>query len=443
MGRYRPVPRDQLAAAILSCPLIHDLADDIAGHERRRRRHPLALHLAFGALARLWGSANGLDAAVLTGTWQTVLEHFNAAAAARGSRTVAPYLPPLTSDTYRHARKLLTSDGVLEDLLDAFTARSVELAHGLGLLLPDGPGSRTWPHPTRTIYGDGTIVKPLYRHDTERLGDPDAAEHHRYDGPQWGNSLLTMSVRGPTAHQRVVLAVGRVTQPGREAEGAVDLIRAVHEHARDGIQAVVYDGAFRGPHHETVMTELGLIAVTKVHPATRDGDDRTWRTIPLGHWVHQPEVGGECRHLLAIHNGSVHESVLDDRGEPALSPPCRRVQIRRHPRGRRGGFRFSLGVEVPCPRGMFTAWISPHPQPGDDTHRRPDQLRLIAPSDHHFQVLYGLRNDSEAINAEYKRTLAFGRASGLGWRRQTLDLMSWAVLNNSRAWWSHLGARRR
>ena len=72
MTRHRPVTRPQLVHAVLTCPLIHDLADDVAYLQRRRRRHPLALHLAFGALARLWGSANRLDAAILNGTWETI-----------------------------------------------------------------------------------------------------------------------------------------------------------------------------------------------------------------------------------------------------------------------------------------------------------------------------------------------------------------------------------
>ncbi len=54
-----------------------------------------------------------------------------------------------------------------------------------------------------------------------------------------------------------------------------------------------------------------------------------------------------------------------------------------------------------------------------------------------FKTLYGLRNDSEAINAAYKRTLIADRAATLGWRRQLLDLASWATLTNTLAWHRH------
>lgn len=436
MARHRPLTRHQLVDAVLRAPQIHDLGAHLEPLQPRRRRHPLALHLAWGAMARAWRSANRLDAAVTNGSWRRMIDTYNEVATARGERTVGPFLPPLTSDTYRHARNLLTDDLVLPKLLDRFTSDAVDLANQLGLLRTDGPGSRTRPDPSRTIYGDGTILRPLYNTESNGRSDPDAEQHDRFDGTHWGNNLVCITTRGPATHQRVVLTVGRVDEPNHEARTAVDLIRRVHAHAGDGIQAVVYDGAFRGRHHETVMTELGLIVVNHVHPATRDGDERTWRVIPLGTWTHQPH-GRDCRHQLAIHNGSVHDATIDDSGHAVLSDPCQRRQVRRYPRGRRGGYRFSFGVTVDCPKEPFTAWISPHPPRGETGHTRPDQLRLIPPSDPHFQTLYGLRNDSEAINAEYKSTLSWSRASALGWRRQLLDLLSWALLNNARAWQSH------
>lgn len=344
---------------------------------------------------------------------------------------------PLTSDTYRHARDRLVTDDNLDALLTSFTRHSVRIARAVGLLDPNGGGSRTRPHPSRTIYGDGTVVRPLYRPTNSGRRDPDAEEHTRHDGPIWGNDLVAVATRGPEAQRRVILAVGRVHTRGREADTAVELIRRVHAEAGDGIQAVVYDGAFRGVHHETIMSELGLIVVNKVHPAGRDGDDRTYRQIPLGQWTHTVRRR-PCLHTLVASAGAVHDSTLDDSGRLVLSGPLARHQIRRYERGRLGGWRFTLGVKVPCPKAAFTAWISPHPQLGDPGHGRPDQLRLIPEADPYFQTLYGLRNDSEAINSAYKRTLLADRAAALGWRRQVLDLVSWALLTNTLAWHRHL-----
>jgi hypothetical protein len=139
---------------------------------------------------------------------------------------------------------------------------------------------------------------------------------------------------------------------------------------------------------------------------------------------------------LVAHRGAVHDAVVDDSGTTTLSEPLQRTQVRRYERAD-GGWRFSLGVDVPCAAGGFVAWIAPHPQDGESDTGRPDQLRLLPEGDPYFQTLYGLRNDSEAINAAYKRTLVYDRAAGLGWRRQVLDLLSWSILTNTLAWHRH------
>ena len=430
MTRYRPPSVADQLDALFASPLIYDLAADLEDLNRRTRRHPLAMHLAYGSMARIYRSANRLDAELLSGdTWQRVVERYNAGSAAhpRGIE-MRPATPALLADTYRHVRDQLTTEENLETLQLAFTTHSVALAQRIGLLVPTG-GSRTRPHPQRTIYGDGTVVRPLYNRAERGRQDPDAEEHTRHDGQIYGNNLVAIAVRGEIAQQRVILAVGRVQQRGREADEAVRLIRQVHAVAGDAIQAVVYDGAFRGVHHEILMSEMGLIVVNKVHAGRRAGEERVHRQIPLGpsrHVVH----GRTCEHTLIAQNGSVHEASFDDGGALVLSEALPRRQVRRYQRGG-GGWRFSVGVVVPCPKGTYVTWISPHPQPGERGHGRPDQLRLLPESDPHFQRLYGLRNDSESINSGYKRTLIVDRAAARGWRRQVIDLLSWGIATNS------------
>jgi hypothetical protein len=433
--RHRPPTRSAQLDALFTCPLIHDLAADLGTLGQRSRRHPVAFHLAFGAMSRLFGSGNRLDAELADpDTWASMVERYNKGAALHlDGIEMDPDAPPLLADTYRHVRDHLTTDASMETLLDSFTHHSVAIAQSVGLLRPDGPGSRTYPHPSRTIYGDGTVVRPLYGKADHGRQDPDAEEHSRHDGKIYGNDLVAIATRGPDVAQRVILAVGRVHERGHEAAEAVRLIKKVHAVAGEGIQAVVYDGAFRGVHHDTLMTELGLVVVNKVHAATRDEKLRTYRQIPLGTWEHSVR-GRTCTHTLVVANGSVHDSTMDDSGRLVLSDPLARKQIRRFPRPKDAGWRFSLGVTVPCPKAPFTAWISPHREGGDRSNSRPDQLRLIPEADDYFQTLYGLRNDSESINSGYKRTLLVDRAAALGWRRQVLDLMSWSILVNASAW---------
>jgi hypothetical protein len=387
-------------------------------------------------MTRLWRSGTSLDPALRAGLWDQVVDAYRTGAAAAGCDKGPDHLPILGADTYRHTRDHLTRPDVLPVLLDAFTRHSTHLAHQLGLLDATGPGSRTPPHPTRTVYGDGTVVRPLYRPVRPGgRGDTDGLDHHRHDGPVHGTNLVHFSVRGPDPYRRVVLAVDAVTAPGGEAATAVEVLRRLHRHDPDGPQAVVYDGAFRGTHHHTVLTELGWVPVNKVHPARKTDGRRSWRTVPLGTWTHDTPTG-PCPHTLVAHNGSVHEPVADDRGTTHLGEPLARRQVRRQPLAT-GHWRFSLGVDVPCDQGRFTAWVSPHPPDDDTNFRRPDQLRLVPVSDPLFAGLYGLRNDAEAINSEYKRTLLFDRAAQLGAHRQLLDLLCWALLNNSLAWAHH------
>lgn len=435
MKRTLPPSRSVQLDALFACPLIHDLAHDVGNLTRRPRHHPVALHLAYGALARLYRSAHRLDAEIAhEGFWLQIVERYNKGAALHPFGVeVDSHAPSLTSDTYRHVRDWLTIDDHLEALQTSFIERSVAIANEIGLLLPDGKGSRTRPHPSRTIYGDGTIVRPLYEKSDRGRQDLDAEEHSRHDGQIYGNDLVTIAARGPERHSRVVLAIDRVHTRGHEAATAVNLIRQVHAVAGDGIQAVVYDGAFRGVHHDTIMTELGLIVVNKVHAKSKGIDAKAHRQIPIGQWSHVVR-NKTCTHTLVVWNGSVHDSSFDDGGQLKLSEPLVRSQVRRYERGGSKGWRFTLGVVVECPKECFVAWISPHRQPNERGHGRPDQLRLLPESDPHFQTLYGLRNDSESINSAYKRTLVADRASARGWRRQVLDLLSWGILTNTLAW---------
>ena len=160
----------------------------------------------------------------------------------------------------------------------------------MGLLRPDGPGSLCHPDRSRVVYGDGTVVSPLYRPPSatrepdnaggtrtyldadgdpitrpRRRFDPDAADHHGHTGPVHGQNFVGLYARGDAAHQRIVLAVDRVPHPGAEADTAVALIKSVHTVAGAGIQAIVYDGAIRGTHIEQLMTGCGVVVINKVH----------------------------------------------------------------------------------------------------------------------------------------------------------------------------------
>lgn len=427
MARYRPPTFSQDLQAVLAGPLIHQVAADLPEVFTRRRRHPLAMHLGYLTLQRAIGSGSRLDAEFAAGAWARAIDAYNLGACRYGDgRTLGAHLPRLTADGFRASREALIAPENLPAVLEAVTARSVVLATTVGLL-PSQGGSLTHPDPRRTIYGDGTIVRPLYRPDTPGRHDPDIAQHHRHDGAHWGNNFVLAYCRGSQPHQRVILGVARVDAPGGEAETAAELFSRIVPVAAPRVQAIVYDGAFRGTHHNRLMHELGVLVITKVHAAARRDGEKIVRTIPLDTRTHTV-AGQPCRHTLVINDGAILEALIDAAGDLQLSAPLSRKQVRRS-YSDRNGYRFTLGVTIDCPRQPFDAWFSIHPHA--------DQLRSLPESDPDFAAIYGLRNDAESNNNSYKQTLPSRRAAALGWRRQLLDVTGWAVLVNSRAHQRH------
>ena len=432
--RHRPPTRLTQIDAVLASPLIHCLAAAVPERKAGRpTRHPLALHLGWAAIARGFGSGNRLDAELASGDmWGHIVERYNTNAAQHPHGvTVDASIDRLYADTHRHTRDRFCETDTLGLLCEAFTEHSVALAQHLGLLIKSEMGSRTLPGQRCTIYGDGTILRPIYSKEAKTRHDPDVITHHRHDGKVVGTKLVHFAVRGTDPHHRVMLAVGHVADPGREADRSVELIRKISAYAPDTISAVAYDGAFRGVHHNLLMTELGIIVINKPHGSR----NKTPRVLALGTWSHVTP-GGTCEHALVSNGGNVCDATLNETGQAVLSEPCKRTQVRRYDRTE-NRYRFSLGVTVPCATGAFTAWISPHPAPGDTTSGRADQLRLVSPHEQHFADLYSLRNDSEAINANYKLTHTYDRAPVLGWKRQLFDLLAWSLLNNATAQWYH------
>ena len=73
-------------------------------------------------------------------------------------------------------------------------------------------------------------------------------------------------------------------------------------------------------------------------------------------------------------------------------------------------------------------------QDDEDRRRRfnrTENVRPIPPSDPDFSRLYGRRNDSESLNRALEDTLFLGRAHSLGWRRQQVEVLGWALMVNA------------
>ena len=458
-ARVRHPAIAQVVAALVRSPYVGALGALAEGSRLgRRRKHPAWVPIAYGALARHFKSANRLDGELEHGLWEDLR------AAATAADLEDPDTAPYRYPQHAYWRDLMVLDDERrEELLSTFSTLALAHARETGLLLPMGKGSLTHPSPVRTIYGDGTVVRPIYRggpepdeeqakgsiqgrprtegKEGERAGetqeecpqrrqDSSAAVFHRHDGPIRGNDFVCFYARGELPGTRIVLGLDRVAAPGQEAETAIALLERIVAIATSGIQAVAYDGALKGVHIDRVMRRVGLVVVNKLAAAVRNGEETVMKRRALGSFEHK--VGRKaCTHQLHIENGTVVDVALADDGSPVVVGSATRQQVKRVRRAD-GSYRFHLGIVVPCRRGPFTLWLSPHATEADET--LPEHLRLLPPDDPDFKRLYGLRNDSESFNSQFKRSLLVDRAASVGWERQLFDVLGFAVLQNSLTW---------
>ena len=456
--------------AVLGSPSLYQLAVGIDWDAPVGRPclNPPYVTLAYGVLARLLRSGIRVELDLAEPhTWSAARQLMVEAIARHGLDLPPPASRPPKWDHWRSLRDhhLATDDG-LALLGRVFPPIAAESARRIGLILPHGPGSLTHPDATRAAYGDGTLVKPIYRppdtvtldnddgtttlaYPDPRTGqllaappgrfDPDLQLHHGQGGPVQTHGYVCWHTRGPKPYQRIDLAVAHIPAPGAEAATAVALLRDVHRAAGAGIQVVVYDGALRGVHTEEIMRSYGYLVLAKQHTdATLADPERTQlvqtpagrraRSYPLGTVTHQLPTG-TCSHQLAAAGGRVVEIDLDERGDPVITTTLTRRAVKRSRRGN-GQYHFNVGYELDCPSEPFTVWLSPHPGRGGDT-ARPEQLRILPTGDPDAQRLYGIRSDAEGFHSNFKRTLIVDRAMSLGWRRGLVDLYCFALLNNA------------
>ena len=452
--------------AVFTSPALYRLAALVTTGKTvgRPAQHPTWSLLAYGVLARVFRSGARVEAELSEGdTWQRILTVVAAVRAAHPELDIpAAGSRPPKWDAWKHMRnEYFTDPDILAALQRGFTEIAVEQARSLGLLDPAGAGSLCHPDRTRVVYGDGTVIRPLYRPPNAtrtvdattgevsvtyldgagkpipaptRRFDPDAADYHGHAGPVHGQNYVALYVRGHAPHQRIVLAVDRVCKPGLEAETAVRAFQQLHQVAGAGIQALVYDGAMRGVHIDELMTGCGVLVINKVHAsaktARRKGKITTPRWFALGTWEHDLAGGATCTHQLAALDGAVHEIGVADDGQPVVLSRLERKQVKRPRRGT-GRFHFNVGYHVPCAGGGFLAWVTPHGDPTDTDHRRADTIRVIAEGEPDFDRLYPVRSDAESFNSQLKRSLLVDRAMTLGGKRQLLDVLCFGLLNNA------------
>ncbi|CAN0361673.1 unnamed protein product, partial [Phaeothamnion confervicola] len=320
---------------------------------------------------------------------------------------------PMRRHHYLYGRTTyLTDDQTLNTLRDLHRQLAADQAQQIGLLNPNGPGSWTHPHLDRVIHADGKVITPLFRakpgdtHINKITGeirrlraDPDAALHIEGTGEAvWGSKYVIIATRGEQRNARIILDAAHVVQPGNEAAHAVNMFTDLQPHI-PGAQAVIYDGALRGVHHQHFLRNLGLLTVSRVTAAqrVRNKQGKTVAKVDKTTYIETktiPTPSGPKTIKIFARGGQAGIGELADNGDLTFIPLPR---IRTHrTQSKTGTYRWYNDHQLPDHHGNGTLTLRLHGN-DDDTKRRlnrTENLRPIPAADPDFEHLYRRRNDA-------------------------------------------------
>ena len=451
--------------ALAADPDLHALASWLnAQSERdwsrggRPRQHPDWCLLLFGACIGVFGSASSTARHLADPLlWRAVID---AAEPHRPADEAAPAFGPTRDQWSYFMRHRLTAD-VLPDFSIAIRNLAAQLACETGLLDPE---KRSISRPTRTnVVGvDGKVFSSPLRTDLTERTDKKTGEirlvrqdpaRHLYgeagkEGMAWGTKFAIASVRSALSGHRVVLGVEHVPPRGGGGEAGrfVDLMVELGTRA-SGISAFVADGAFRGKHIARVQNATGCPVVS---PARRKSKERGGIVIgKYGHaaaqlppsrtrtaWIE--ECGG---HVLYAAGGTIYERVVTADGSLGF------VEATRHQtkRGRKpdGGWAFYARHTLTCSSSdtEHDWWEPLTPTQTDEAHNfnRSDYLRVLPPTHPDYNRVYGMRADTESLNAQFERAFYNRRLPAWGLHNQTVIVLMAALAQN--AWARHTWQR--
>lgn len=437
--------------AIFANPALFELADAIPrqGKGGRRRDYPTFMALAFSSLLSVWRSGRQVEAEL---SHPLVWGHIRRLVAERFPDDPSMHLPkrPMRRHHYVYMRdRYLTDPAILERVGELHRQIAATQARDIGLLDPKGSGSYTHPDLSRVLHADGKVVTPLFKAkpDDFRVDtstgevlpvryEPDAALHFEGTGEAaWGTKFVMVATRSEIG--RLILEIDRVPDPGSEAKVAVGCFERLAPHV-PGAQAIVYDTALRGVHHQKILRELGVVPVNMVAAAEVFGSRKLKRKVAR----REKTVHVEDKDITLGDGASVTLRLFSRAGAIGLMRPTESgelqfqplVRIRTH-RIKDGNsfFRWYNDYRLPEHLGEGQITVRLHQDDEDRARKfnRTENVRPIPPSDPDFPRLYGRRNDSESLNRSLEDTLFLGRAHSLGAARQQVEMLGWALMVNA------------
>jgi hypothetical protein len=333
-------------------------------------------------------------------------------------------------------------------------------AREVGLLNPNAAYSAGGYHRDQVVGLDGKVFSsPLRTLDRERV-DKTTGElrlvrqdpaRQRYgeagvEGIVWGTKFAIASVRSPLANHRVILGVSHFDATARGGEGRVFTDLALDLAARAaGIQAFTADGAWRGTHLNQIQaaTGCGVVAPPRRRTGRNGGiavDGHAAQPLPWSRRRQRREAacGG---HQLWAAAGTLFEQTIAADGEAILRELTRHQTKRDTTRRKDGGVRhrFYARYTLPCPGHADHDWWEPLLATGEDAKtgfNRCEYLRVVPTTGAHHKRLYGMRQDTESLNAQLERAFYGQRLPARGVHNQTAIVLLAAIAEN--AWARHV-----
>lgn len=439
----------QRIADCLDDPLIYEMAELLPAPASRGcpRQYPAVVYVLLAALMTVTGSKRSAVGTLDARQWRAV----RASIRRNAGRTTAALLPvtPPSRGQFLYAEEKLLAPSI-ELLQDLFEQRAVQQALHQGLF-PEG-AARNWVRPERRqlLVGDATVPKAPSKAEHAFTVNATTGEmrRHRVDpaarlyyengekekrlarGTKW----FFASARDDGYWQRVILVVRHVAGGDYEDEAAV-AVRSFTQLSRrlPGCMGVIYDGAFRGVHRDT-LARLGLLVINKQHGSVKP---RAYELLRFG----------RCRHDLWCDQGRIAERVLLDDGTSTLIPvPVSRLE---HRQGRTKSRWYHL-LQIPCRHGAhpYRVQVAITTTPADrigtdpatgrrlksdaerDFHRA-EHLQQIPESTLTHQQLYPYRSDSESVHNQLDQSMWNNRMISYGLERQKVFLLGFALAQNA------------
>ncbi|MFF4927204.1 hypothetical protein ACFY4B_42160 [Kitasatospora sp. NPDC001261] len=434
----------------LDYPMIYELAEHLpAPHQVGcPPQYPPLVYLLLASLMPVTGSKRSAAAHLSS---DLLWRRLHTAVRRHAGRLAAARLPDTAPSRgqYLYAEHHLLAPAT--DLLtDVFEHHAVRQALAQGLFPPTAV--RTWARPQRRqlIVGDATVPKAPSKAEHPTTLDPATGRllRHRVDPaarlyyengetrprPARGTKWFFASGRDDGYWRRVILTYAHVAGGAYEDEAAVAVRSFTTLATRlPGCMGVVYDGALRGVHRDT-LARAGLLAINKQHGSVR----------PMAYELLR---FGACRHDLWCDQGRIAERLLLDDGTSVLRPvPVTRLE---HRPGRTRSRWYHL-LDIPCRRGNHPhrVPVAITTTPADravrdtvtgrrarsDTERgfhRAEHLQQIPEPTLAHQHLYPWRADSESVHNQFDQSLWNQRMISYGLDRQKVFVLAFALAHNA------------